>query len=258
MEEILGHWQFFLLVLVRMTGLFTLSPVYGRSNIPVPLKVGFTLLLTFIMVQLVPPVILPQFDSIFSYMLLVLSELLVGLTLGFVTTLFFSVVFTAGQMIDTQIGFGMVQVYDVQTNVPIPVAGSLLNLVLLQCFLAVDGHTRLVAILFDTFAAAPVGQVVFRPELAMAMVKYFSQCFILAVNVAMPILASGLLAEAALGIIVRSAPQMNVFVVGIPIKIILGLLLLAVTVPVFATFTSTLFDRMYEAIRTVFGGMVPT
>ena len=257
MEQLLIFWQYFLLVLIRMTGLFTLSPIYGRNNVPQMVKVGLSVLMTFVVVGLFPDQGPAQAGGLFSLVILCLSELLVGLTLGFMTTLFFSVVFTAGQMIDMQIGFGMVQVYDVQTNVPVPIAGSLLNLVLLQCFLTVDGHTRLIAVLMRTFEAMPVGQANFRPELALVVTESFCQTFLLSVNVAMPVLASGLLAEVALGIIVRSAPQMNVFVIGIPLKTLLGLLMLSLFIPVFVQFTGPLFDRMFAAVDTVFRGMAP-
>ena len=124
----------FALILIRVSGLFLLSPIWGRANIPNQLKIGLSVVLTVILINFYPPAASPAANLI-GYAMLCVGELLIGLTLGFVTTVFFGIVFTAGQIIDMQTGFGMVQVYDVQQNIQIPIAGNLLNLMILLCFI---------------------------------------------------------------------------------------------------------------------------
>jgi flagellar biosynthetic protein FliR len=242
----------FALILIRMAGLFLLSPIWGRANVPGSLKIGLALALTFILINFYPPGAMPLSDTVVGYVLLCTGELLVGLILGFVTTLFFSIAFTAGQIIDMQTGFGMVQVYDVQQNIQIPIAGNLLNLVILLCFMLAGGHLRLIEILAHTFEVLPIGHIVLDQRLPLVMLDGFARTFGLAVQVAMPVIAAGLLAEISLGVIVRTAPQMNVFVIGIPLKTLIGLLMLCFIVPVFVNLTNPLFDEMFAYVDKAF------
>ena len=134
----------FALILVRHAAIFTISPVLGRTNVPLMSKVLLSLLLTFIIIPMNPPPAELPYATVFHYAYAILGELLVGLVIGFLNTLFFSVVFTAGQMIDMKIGFGMVQVLDVQANIQVPIVGSLLNLCIVLCFVIADGQIRLI------------------------------------------------------------------------------------------------------------------
>jgi flagellar biosynthetic protein FliR len=247
----------FALILVRISGLFLLSPIWGRANVPSALKICLSALLSLILIGFFPPPEVFPHASLPAFLFACLGEMLIGLALGFVTTLFFSIVFTAGQIIDMQIGFGMVQVYDVQQNIQIPIAGSLLNLILLLCFLMAGGHMDLIRILHNTFSYIPLGEVRLTAALPTVVIGAFAESFVLAVQVAMPVVASGLLAEISLGIIVRTAPQMNVFVIGLPLKTLIGLVMLVLIVPVFVQATGPVFDAMFRTLEEAFFTMVP-
>ncbi len=262
MEQITGEFALWAtqlgLILIRVSALFLLSPIWGRANVPAPLKIGLSLLLSLILIQFFPPPAVSPFASLPAFVLAAMGELLVGLTLGFVTTMFFGIVFTAGHIIDNQIGFGMVQVYDTASNIQVPIAGSLLNLIILICFMLSGGHMTLIRILINTFDRIPIAQVQIKPETALVLLDGFVRSFALAVQVAMPIIASGLLAEISLGVIVRTAPQMNVFVIGIPIKTIIGLVMLFLIMPVFVSVTGPIFQAMFESLDSLFESLVPT
>ncbi|GHV36435.1 flagellar biosynthetic protein FliR [Clostridia bacterium] len=246
----------FLMMVTRMSALFILSPVFGRTQIPAYLKILMSVMMSFIGIQFYPPPL--TVPPTLAHLALALGgELLVGLIIGWVTTLFFSVVYTAGQFIDTQIGFGMVQIYDVSTNAQVPVAGSMLNLILMESFILTDGHLKLVRMLFYTLQIIPVGEVSLTPAIAPLMLRGFLETFLIAVNVAAPILASAMLAEIALGILVRTAPQMNIFVVGIPLKTMLGLIMLVVITPIFVRFTNVIFERMFLFMAEVLPILTP-
>ena len=240
------------LLFTRNAAVFTVSPVLGRNNVPLYTKILLSVLLTFIMIPLYPPPAEMDYGSIFHYTFAILGEAVLGLIIGYMNTLFFSVAFTAGQQIDMKIGFGMVQVYDVQSNVQVPVAGSLLNLIILLVFLLADGHIRLIQALSRTFEVIPVGQVALNADIAFVVVESFARAFAIAVNIAIPLIAAGLLAEAALGVIVRTTPQINVFVLGIPIKLLIGLFILFLIMPIFVNFTGVIFDEMFYAIDEIF------
>ena len=259
MENILNDinlsLDFFILTFVRVTALIVSSPIFGRKNIPNILKICFCLLITYIIFSSTKQVKVVEYRNVFEFALLIIKELLFGMVLGYVTTLFFSIVQTSGQVMDMQMGFGMVNVFDVQNNINIPITGNLLNIVLLITFFSVNGHLRLIQVVDSTFSIIPVGEVVLNPLIGVVALEVFALSFLLAINVAMPMIAAGLLGEALMGVVVRAIPQMNIFVVGIPLKIILGFLMLLLILPVYVYFTGTIFDQMFLSIDKMIAGL---
>ncbi len=257
-DNLLGWMAQLLLILTRVSAMFVLTPILGRGSIPAMVKIGFSLLMAFMLISFYPPPEVYPYQTVLALSMAVLLELVVGFVIGFMTLLFFSLVYTAGQVIDMQIGFTMAQMFDQTTNSQMPITGNLLNIVMIQCFLAAGGLGILFGTVVRTFEVIPIGGAVLPQLIAPTVVGFFAKSFVLSLNVAMPVLASALLAEVGLGLIVRTAPQMNVFVVGIPIKVILGLVMLAITIPMFVSATGPIFERMYEAIDAVTGVMIPT
>jgi len=241
----------FLLVFFRMTGLFMLSPIFGRRNVPNPLKVGFSFLMAVILVETLSADYSVDFTNLYGFIFLAIKELMVGLIMGYVTTLFFSAFILAGQIMDVQIGFGMAQVFDPQYNTQLPLMGNLMNMIALLVFFSLDGHHSLIRILFETYGLIPPGTVMIQAPVYGRLVEIFITTFAMAVKIAIPVMAAALLTEAALGIMVRAVPQMNVFVVGIPLKIVLTLVVLLLFIPVYIRFLGGTFDRMFDEIKGV-------
>ena len=254
-DSIYLNFDYFLLLILRVSGLLISSPIFGRKNIPNTAKIAFCIMLSYLMFVAFPPVRL-AYTHLFGYAMMAILELLFGVAMGYVTTLFFQLTFTAGQIIDMQIGFGMVNLFDPSSDMNIPITGSLLNLIMLISFFVVNGHHKIIAILYSTISTIPIGQVTLSFSIAGAALMVFSLAFMLAVNVAMPIIVSGILGEAVLGLLIRTVPQLNVFVVGIPVKIVIGLIMLIFMVPIFVFFTQGLFDRMFEGMETMFRNLM--
>ncbi|MDR1692651.1 MAG: flagellar biosynthetic protein FliR [Oscillospiraceae bacterium] len=257
--DVLVPWIVHLLLIVtRVAALFTFTPLLARPQIPNAAKIGFSLLMGFILINLFPPPAEYPYGNLYALAFAVVCELSVGLVIGFITSLFFNAVYTAAHIIDMQIGFSMAQMYDVTAGTQVAVTSQLLNTALVVSFVFSGGLNRLIELIARSFAVIPVGAGVLRPEIAGLVAEEFTRCFVIALQISMPVLASALLAEVALGVVVRTAPQMNVFVVGIPLKVILGLFILMLSMPVFVTFSETVFAKMFDAIdRVVTGGMVP-
>lgn len=192
-------------------------------------------------------------ETIVGYAVNCVKELLFGLSMGFVTSMFFNLVYSAGHIIDMQIGFGIVSVYDIQNNTQVPVTGNILNIVLLIVFFCVEGHLKLISILYFTFSKVPVGLVLLTAHFVTVLLEAFTLTCVLAVMVAMPVLAAGMILEIVMGVLIRSLPQMNMFVVGVPVKITVGLLVLFITIPAFIGFSNAVFTEMFQAIEKVFG-----
>lgn len=256
LELLTGDWEYALLLFLRVTGLVFSSPIFGRQNIPVRVRVSFSLAVAGAMLFAAPVQSVPV-EGVVSFVLICLTEFVFGVVLGFVTTMFFALTYTAGNLMDMQMSFGMVNVYDPQAGAQVPVTGNMYNIILLLVFFAVGGHLRLVETLYLTVARVPVGTVALSPELGVAALEAFSRTMVLAMNVAMPFVASGLLIEVAMGIIIRSVPQMNMFVVGMPLKVFIGFFMLLLVMPVYVRFTPQIFDEMFDTIEAMFSMMMP-
>ncbi|MCL2002675.1 MAG: flagellar biosynthetic protein FliR [Oscillospiraceae bacterium] len=247
----------YLLIVTRLSVLFVFSPLLARRDIPGLVKIGLSLLLAAIVVNFAPP---PQdypYNNLYALAFAVIAELSVGLVIGFITSLFFNLIYTAGHIIDLQIGFSMAQMYDVSVGGQVAVTSGFLNFILIVSFVTSGAFTTLIATMTRTFQFIPVGMGVLRPEAVGLITDVFVRTFAMAIQAAMPLLASALLLEVALGVIVRTAPQMNVFVVGIPLKVFLGLIVLALMLPIFTTFTRSIFGVMFDYIDRMTGGMIP-
>jgi flagellar biosynthesis protein FliR len=255
LDSIYQYLDLFILMFIRITALIVSSPIFGRKVIPNMMKIGLCLFITYIIFAAMPDKTVPQYSGVFEFGLMCVKEMLFGLALGFVTNLFFTLVETSGTIMDMQIGFGMVSVFDVQNNISAPVTGTFLNIIMLVCFLGVNGHLRLITILENTFAQIPVGAVTLNPRIGLTALDVFITAFVLAINVAMPMIAAGLLSEVALGFIVRAVPQVNVFVVGMPMKILLGFMVMLLIIPIYVNFTGVIFDRMFESINSMIAGL---
>ncbi|MGI6151279.1 MAG: flagellar biosynthetic protein FliR [Christensenellales bacterium] len=247
----------FMLMFVRVSALIVSSPIFGRRGMPNILKICFCLAVSYVLFAANLDAAVPRYSGFIEFGMLVVLELIFGLVLGFVTTLFFSLVQLSGHYIDMQMGFGMVNVLDMQNNVSVPITGNLLNLVLLIAFFGVNGHLRLVHIIGNTFSVIPPGNVTLDPQIGMMALDVFILSFLLSVHVALPLVASGLLVEVVMGFIIRAVPQINIFVVGIPIKILVGIAVLLIVMPIYVHFTDVIFDRTFESIDRMILGLMP-
>lgn len=234
----------FALILVRMTGLFIISPVFGRKNLPVYLKIGFSLMMTLIMINTVQIGNLNYDNSIYQFVFLVLKEFIIGLMIGFVSYIFFSVVYIAGQLIDIQIGFGMVNVLDPTSNIQVPITSNFYFIISMIVFLGIKGHHFLIRAVFESYKYIPIGNAIFSDKLIDDFLRIFCEVFAIGMKIAAPVTAAILITDVALGILSKTIPQLNVFVVGMPLKIMLGIIVIMITLPLFITLLDMLFNGM--------------
>ena len=249
---LLNSIEVFLLIFIRMTGLFVIAPIFGRRNIPVYLKIGFSFMLALILVNSIGLQVL-DFNNIYEYFILVLKEFLVGITLGYVSYLIFSAIYLAGQMIDMQVGFGVVNVIDPLSNIQVPITSTFYFIFSMLIFLLCKGHYILIRALFYSYDFVPLGKAAFGPDLMNNILRIFGDVFIVSFKIGAPILAAILISDMALGIISKTVPQLNVFMVGMPLKILLGLAVIVLTLPMFVSLVENLIkvmDRdMYSILK---------
>lgn len=257
----LDNWEFCLLLFLRVSGLIFSSPIFGRTNVPNIVKIGWCGCIAGMFIMSAPVVqeqmaVFDYTGGVLGFILLCVLELLYGLVLGYVQNLFFQLIaFTGGQMIDMQMSFGMVNVFDVQSNLSVPMMGNFFNLLLLMVFFETRSYEFLLRIMFLTITEIPIGTTDLNPEIGLVALQLFVEAFGLAVVVAMPVVGAGLVGEACFGILMRVVPQMNAFAIGIPVKVILGFAVIYAVIPVYVSFVPQVFDQMFQGMELMFATM---
>lgn len=243
---LLGQTALFILVFARISGIFMALPFLGSRNIPGYAKAGLALLLSYIILPMVlaTKVVLPA--DFLPYMALVVSEVLLGLIFGFVASLIMQAIQMAGHVLDLQIGFGIVNVFDPQFGQQVPLLGNFKYILGLMLLLATNGHHVMITALVASFKLVPVTGVVLPPSLAAFILDLVSGAFVIGFKMTVPVLLALLLTDVALGILARTMPQMNVFVVGVPGKIIIGIFTLGMAIPFYVAFVEVGFNGMYH------------
>jgi len=238
----------FLLVFMRITTAFVVFPVFNSTTIPTQTKIGAGVVLTLLTFPVLRnSVIMVPADT--SHLILSLStEVLIGLILGFLASLVFTGVELAGQLISMQMGFGIVNVYDPQTSRQIPIVGQFYSYIAMMIFLAIDGHHFLLDGLFKSFKTIPISSASFKSGIVELNMSMMSSIFVSAIKIGIPVIVTLLLTSIALGLVARAVPQMNVFFVGMPLKIGMGLIALSFSLPLFAY----VFRNIFVEFQTEF------
>ncbi|SEH73136.1 flagellar biosynthetic protein FliR [Halobacillus karajensis] len=246
----------FLLILVRVTSFFVTLPLFSYRTVPTRHKIAFSFFLAVMMYFTVPTPSLP-IDS--EYFLLLLKEMGVGIAVGLLAYIILAAIQIAGGFIDFQMGFAIANVIDPQTGAQSPLIGQYLYMMTLLFILAVDGHHLMIDGVFYSYEWIAVDQFLpLRDERWIVFViQSFNQMFVIAFLMAVPIVGCLFLVDIALGIIARTVPQLNVFVVGLPLKIFVALSVLVIAMTFYVMLIRNLFETMLMTMRELmqlFGG----
>ncbi|QHE52205.1 flagellar biosynthetic protein FliR [Pontibacillus sp. HMF3514] len=241
----------FLLIFMRVTAFFVTLPIFSYRNVPSQHKVGFSFFLTWIMYFTidVPVVLLNE-----TFYLLIIKEALVGLMVGFIAYLLISAIQVAGGFIDFQMGFAIANVIDPQTGAQSPLIGQYLYTFTLLFLLAVNGHHLLIDGVFYSYEVIPMEQLYVpfsNPDMMDYVLQTFNKMFVIAFQMAIPIVGCLFLVDVALGIIARTVPQLNVFVVGLPLKILVSFIVIFISFGMFTMLVHQLFELMLVSMRSL-------
>lgn len=250
--NIYNHLDIFVLILLRISGFVFVSPLIGRKEVPSITKIGISIYLTYILIIADKPNMQFLPEGIGQYIVICVLETLKGMLLGFLSTIFFSIFATAGQLMDTQIGFHMGGLLDPEYGTKIPLTGNLLNIIAFVIFLKLDGHLQLIYILSESYAANPIGTILVKINIASIFTNAFSLAYLFAVKIALPVILVILFSEVVLGIMIKFIPQMNIFVVGIPIKILAGVFTLFFIITPFVNILNDIFESMFKFTSQLF------
>ncbi|EWH22430.1 flagellar biosynthetic protein FliR [Bacillus sp. GM2] len=247
--SIIESFPAFLLVFVRITAFYVTVPLFSYRTIPAVHKIGFAFFLALVSFQAIEKP--PQLDVDGVYMMLAMKEALIGLLLGLIAYMMISAVQIAGSFIDFQMGFAVANVIDPQTGAQSPLVGQFLYTMALLLMLSLNAHHLLLDGIYYSYQYIPVDKMAlsFGSEgFAEFIAKSFNTMFITAFQLSAPVVACLFLVDLALGIVARTVPQLNVFVVGLPLKIAITFIMLIICMAVMFSMMQHVFEF---AIRTM-------
>ncbi|MCQ2494984.1 MAG: flagellar biosynthetic protein FliR [Lachnospiraceae bacterium] len=242
------QFEFFLVILVRITGFVYTAPFFSLKNTPRNLKTGFSLALAILIFTTIPyqPLV---YAGVIGYAIEVLEEALAGIVLGFLANVCYQMLGFAGQLIDTEIGLSMVNEFDPVTNGQVTISGTFYQYGVMLMLMVTYMHHFLLDALVDSFKLIPVGGVDFNPLIYELSVKYIVDYFIIAFRIVLPVFAAMLIVNTILAIMAKVAPQMNMFVIGIQLKVLVGLAVMLIVIELLPGVSNFIFDEMMDLMR---------
>jgi flagellar biosynthetic protein FliR len=245
--------QLFVFVLVRVAAILFSIPFLDSQSIPSMVKTGLAIAVTILViphVTIMPPSLL---DKPVQLIMGLAVETAVGLMIGLIVQLLFMGVQLAGQIIGYQMGIAIANVVDPASSLQIPVLGQFLNIFAMMLFLSLNVHLYFVKALADAFQRIPLWGFHFNRDLFDLIMMFSSNAFVVAVQVAAPVMVALLLTSFALGLIARTVPQMQVFTLSMPINILLGLFILGISLPFFNSYMHSAFVYLGKTIQALIG-----
>ena len=238
-----AEFERFLFVFFRVGALVLFVPILGSRQVPSSMKIGFILFLSIAIFPLVEGRPLPEPRGIFDLAIFLISDVTIGLGIAFITRLIFTAVQIAGTVVDFQMGFGVVNVIDPQTDTQVSVTAQFHNIIAVLIFLAVDAHHFIIQAIVESFLIINPAEISFADITPGYMLHLFSGTFTTAVKIAAPIMAILFFLSVGLGLVASTVPQMNVFIVGFPLQIGVGLLMVGLSISFFSMLVQ---QQIYE------------
>lgn len=240
----------FLWPLVRILGVLMAAPVFGHRATPARVKIGLGIFIALVLAPTLPPppdIALGSWQGLF----VLAQQILIGIAIGFVVRIAFAAADTAGEIIGLQMGLGFATFFDPQTAGQSLVLARFFNMLAVLLFLAVNGHLLLLDVLAGSFHSLPVGPNPLAAEGFRAVAAFGSTIFSIGLQLALPLIAIMLMTNLALGILTRASPQLNIFAIGFPITLSVGLTALNLSLPYFALHFERMIRNSLEAATSV-------
>jgi len=237
-----GLIEAFLLVFIRVSAIILMIPVFGDTVVPAMVKWGLSLLMALIIYPLVKSGIGPLGDlDVISLALRIAGELLIGISIGFTAKFIFAGIQMAGELLGFQMGFSMASVIDPSSNTQVSVVAEFQYMLSLLLFLGVNAHHIVINAIFESYQVLSPLNAHYSGELLQVIIRLSQEVFMIAVKISAPTMAVLLFTNVALGVVARTVPQINIFIVSFPLQISVGLLFIGLTAPIFAELVQRLF-----------------
>jgi len=246
----MNAWMGYLLVMVRMMGAMVLFPYLTWAGIPAVLRVAIAMMLALLVFISLGEELYYQPEMGLHTWMAIINEGLTGLSLGFMIFLFFSMFMWAGSMVDLKAALMMSGEFDPYFGTQVTIWGQFYYLLALVFYLMANGHHHLLRALTGSYHYIPLGTGLFAPEQAESIFILFSQLFVLAFQISAPIVLILMLLDISLGLLGKTVPQVHIFILGLPLKVVMSMFLLALILPLMAGGFEGLMDRFLDFFHT--------
>lgn len=250
----LDQFELFILILMRMASFVFAAPFFNTANTPKRLRVGLAFFLSIIVYTLHPDMNV-EYNGLIEYAGLVVIESVVGILLGAMASFCVQIIRFAGKLVDMDIGISMAQIMDPTTKVQVGIMGNFYYYMLMLLLIVSGLHQYLVAAIIETYNVIPIGGVKFGMSVYTTVLNFMSDYFVIGFRIELPIFAATLLLNCILAIIARVAPQMNMFVVGMQLKIFVGIFVILFTIVMLPSVSNFIYNEIQTVMASLVRGM---
>lgn len=245
-----GDLEYFLLIFIRVASFVFIAPFFSMSNTPKNVRVALSFFVAFLLYQSMPRQEV-VYDSLIGYTIVVLKEVVTGLLIGFAANLCSTIVAFAGQIASMEMGLSMASMMDPTTRENTTVTGVYYNYIILLLLMSSGMHRYFLKALAETYILIPVnGAVLNHEKLLNAMIEFLSDYIIIGFRICLPIFAVMVILNAVLGVLAKVSPQLNMFAVGMQMKVVVGLAILLVTASMLPDAANFIYDQMRRMVAT--------
>ena len=250
----LDQFELFILILMRMASFVFAAPFFNTANTPKRLRVGLAFFLSIIVYTLHPDMNV-EYNGLIEYAGLVVIGSVVGILLGAMASFCVQIIQFAGKLVDMDIGISMAQIMDPTTKVQVGIMGNFYYYMLMLLLIVSGLHQYLVAAIIETYNVIPIGGVKFGMSVYTTVLNFMSDYFVIGFRIELPIFAATLLLNCILAIIARVAPQMNMFVVGMQLKIFVGIFVILFTIVMLPSVSNFIYNEIQTVMASLVRGM---
>lgn len=247
--------EVFLLIVVRISGFIFTAPLFSLGSIPRKVKAGLSIFMALVIFSTFQGVQL-NYVGVIGYAVLIARELITGILIGFSASMCIYILNFAGQMIDMEIGFSMVNELNPVAKIQTTITSNLYTYLVMLIMLLSDFHLHLIKAILDTFKLIPLGKTVFKSGLYDNVVQFMADYFIIGFRIILPVFTTILIVNIVLGILAKVAPQMNMFVIGMQLKVFVGLFILFFVIALLPQVTDFLFSEMKTIIQQIVQNLI--
>lgn len=247
--------EYWLLVLVRVTSFIFVAPFFSQRGVPNQTKIGLACFATILVYGVVPHPAL-EYTGIIGFSVVVLKEGITGLLIGFAASICNSIVLLAGNLIDMDIGLSMATLFNTDMSMPMTLTGSLYYYMIFVLLIISDMHLYILRAVCDSFYVVPIGGAIFEwDSLVLSMGRFLTDLFVIAFRIFLPIFACIMILNCILGIMAKVAPQMNMFSIGMQLKVLVGYGVLLLTMFMFPRAANMIFNEIKTMVVLFIEGM---
>lgn len=249
--------EYFLLILVRLSCFVYAAPFFSIKGVPNRVKIALSFFLTVIVFHTAPGGKVPSYNTVLGYSILIIKEAITGLLIGLGANVCSSIVSFAGRMADMEVGLSMVQLMDPLSNESTGFTGTIYQYAVMLIMMVSNMHHFFIRAIVETYTLIPIGMAHFNSENIVITITQFMADYVrIAFQMCLPVVASIMILNSILGILAKSAPQINMFSVGIQIKILTGLSILLLTVGVLPNVSEFIFSEMKIMVTAMVNSMI--